>query len=681
MSNSQFTLTAQKVADYINRKNSFIKGLTPKDAVNLPTPQVLYLLEQKLGKRLHEALAPEKTISLALGDNSAWLKTTNMVGINVRTIKNFWNIVKYALTLPAHQNAIHLLPIWEPGVVASLYGMSSWVINDEFFSQELLKALPHLNTTEKQLKAVVNILHALGKAVGMDVIPHTDRFSEQVLANPHLFEWLCRKDTIVVDHRNNLHEEVETLIFNFLKYKKITNLPKNKEDFFYKLTEKERLAFLFGDANDIWSTWTRQQRRIEIIDLLYQKGYETVPATMAPPYRGLEVDISETAKVIDEKGRVWRDFRITQPQPFSRVFGPLARYKFYENKDDNENWEIDFEKPLVAAWQYVAQHYGAMQTKFNFDFMRGDMAHVQQRPEGVPPQYDKKFYDILAFVKQHIAQKTPHFASFAETFLAPPDEMAFGNEIDHLEFAEADATLGDLQSMVVGSPRFMAEFRHYLDIATTRQFTPCFTMMTADKDDPRFDEFYWKGNEARYFIGTFLTDLLSYMALGFECRNTHIVPAPNEHYTKLYVFLEKKGNPKAVEGDYIFGKNDVLFNRLEAIKVKADEILPNLKNATTQWLLPPDPTGYFKVIAWTQAKNPKYVFVVNLDVEKNIHNVKIPLRIIAANTPPQYPSFLADIFSTYENHLTKKCDFNGKNFDIGSLAAGEGKIFEIGMSE
>lgn len=677
ISNSQFTLTAQKVTDYASKKNSFIKGLMPQDAVNLPTPQVLYLLEQRLGKSFYEAISHEKTISLSLGDSPTWLKTTNMVGINVRTIQSFWNVVKYALTLPAHQNSIHLLPIWEPGVVASLYGMSSWVINDEFFSTELFNALRHLNTTEKQLKVVVNLLHALGKAVGMDVIPHTDRFSEQVLANPRLFEWLCRKDTIIVDHRNDLHKEVETLIFNFLKSKKINNLPKTKEDFFYTISERERLVFLFGDASDIWSTWTRQQRRTEFIDLLYQKGYETIPATMAPPYRGLTVDISENAKVTDDKGRVWRDFRITKPQSFSRVFGPLARYKFYENKNNNENWEIDFSKPIVETWEYVAQHYKFVQARFNFDFMRGDMAHVQQRPEGVPPQYPQNYYDILAFVKQQIAKKIPHFASFAETFLAPADEMAFGNEIDHLEFADADATLGDLQSMVVGSSRFIAAFRQYLDIATTRQFTPCFAMMTADKDDPRFDEFYWKGNEARYFIGTFLTDMLSYMALGFECRDTHLVPAPNEYYTKLYVFLEKKDSPKGVNGKYIFGKNNLLFQRLEAIKEKADEILPILKTAKTHWLLPPDSTGSFKIIAWTQAENPKYIFVVNLDMEKSVNNIKLPFFHLDETKPPQYPLFLSPTFSTLGDFSTEKIVFNGKNYDVGTLLSGEGKIFTL----
>jgi hypothetical protein len=85
-----------------------------------------------------------------------------MVGINVRTIQSFWNVVKY-FTLPASQSSIHLLPIWECGVVASLYGMAGWNINPEFYDAELASYYPHLDTVEKQLKVVVNILHALGK--------------------------------------------------------------------------------------------------------------------------------------------------------------------------------------------------------------------------------------------------------------------------------------------------------------------------------------------------------------------------------------------------------------------------------------------------------------------------------------------------------------------------------------
>ena len=140
-----------------------------------------------------------------------------MVGINVRTIGSFWNIMKYMLTVPASQQSIHILPIWEPGVVASLYGMSSWNINPEFYSAELAASVPNLNTVEKQLKVVMNLLHATGRVVGMDVIPHTDRYSEIVLANPQYFEWLQRKDIEIINHRADLYEEAQAIILQFLK--------------------------------------------------------------------------------------------------------------------------------------------------------------------------------------------------------------------------------------------------------------------------------------------------------------------------------------------------------------------------------------------------------------------------------------------------------------------------------
>ena len=226
-----------------------------------------------------------------------------MVGINVRTIQSFWNVVKYSFTLPSSQQSIHLLPIWEPGVVASLYGMSSWNINPEFFSPELAQVVPHLNTVEKQLKAVTNLLHALGRTVGMDVIPHTDRYSEMVLANPQYFEWLIRQDTRIVNRRAELHEAVQAALMRFLKMEGSAvsmDYPSVAKVFFSGyFPDSERLKVLFGQA---WDYAGRLNRRNKMVHLLYQLGYETAPATMAPPYRGLAVDTSETAKTIDEDG-------------------------------------------------------------------------------------------------------------------------------------------------------------------------------------------------------------------------------------------------------------------------------------------------------------------------------------------------------------------------------------------
>nr|HMQ60076.1 hypothetical protein [Flavilitoribacter sp.] len=132
----------------------------------LPGSDVLTILNKRIGaKALQSALDPGNSFPGPVRNSGtpAWLKSVNMAGVNVRTIQSFWNVVKYALTLPQSQSAIHLLPIWEPGVVGSLYGMTSWRINREFFSPELAALVPALPSVEKQLKVAVNLLHALGK--------------------------------------------------------------------------------------------------------------------------------------------------------------------------------------------------------------------------------------------------------------------------------------------------------------------------------------------------------------------------------------------------------------------------------------------------------------------------------------------------------------------------------------
>ncbi len=122
------------------------------------------------------ALPPEVRSPRSSEPDSGWMRRSNVIGINVRTVGDVGGLVKYGLTLPADFDAVQLLPIWEPGVVKSLYGIAGWNLNYEFFSDELYEYAPILDTIEKQLRATSNLLHVMGKAVGMDVIPHTDRF-------------------------------------------------------------------------------------------------------------------------------------------------------------------------------------------------------------------------------------------------------------------------------------------------------------------------------------------------------------------------------------------------------------------------------------------------------------------------------------------------------------------------
>ena len=672
-------LNRENVQSYLSGSNSFIAHLLPTEALNLPGYQAVFLFEKKLGSAYKEAINSENTLKspIILSENArsqygSWLKKTKMVGINIRTIGSFWHIVKYALTLPKAQNCIHLLPIWEPGVVTSLYGVSSWEINPTFFSSEMHRVLPHLDTVEKQLKVVINLLHGLGFTVGMDVIPHTDRYSEPVLANPQHFEWLQRIDNDIVRHDNDLHEVVQELILDFLKQEdpfpkesgfraSTVKLP-SKEEFFYKMPENERREILFGKPNEYGE---RLKRREALIQFLYDHHFETVPATMGPPYRGLAVD-TEGVATIDDKGRAWKDYRITKPEPFSRVFGPLTRFKLYENHDNNQNWAIDFSKPRTETWTYVAQHYADIAVKYNMDFMRGDMAHVQMRPEGVPFETDE-YYDILGFIKKTVAKQIPHFGSFAETFLAPPGVMAYGDEVAHLELSAADTTLGDLQSMVVGSQRFMDEFKRYLDILHNRAIAPNFTIMTGDKDDPRFDEYYLRGNEARFFIALFLTEMPSYMGLGFELRDPHPIPAPNEHYTKLYVFHLDEGK-NATKGDYVWGKNRTLFNRLDRMRVVSDWILPLIKHEKVVWQQLPSSDNANKIIAWSAAN---WLFVVNLDTENDVTNFSLPTPQYKNGTNVLLEFTTLDWGTETDNSLK----INDSEIQFEKIQAGEGRIY------
>lgn len=673
------------IRQYTSGHLSFIPHFPPKLILQLSVPEVLSILRQRWGERIDLALSPEKTdLQVQLEElpavirspvagepDGGWLKKANLVGVNLRTVGGFWGLIPYSLTLPAAQDTIHLLPIWEPGVVGSLYGMVSWQLNPEFYSPALTKICPWLDTPGRQLRAVINLLHGMGRSVGMDVIPHTDRFSEMALAYPEYFEWLQRRDFMLVDHSSNLHQTVQGEIYAFLRQRgpavRGESVPLSVEELFSpECPEDQRLRLLFGLPEDAVG---RLRRRKLLIHRLHRQGYETVPATMAPPYRGLEVDPSPEALIVDADGLAWRDFRITQPQPMSRVFNPLARYKLYESLDENAQWKIDFSSPRPEVWQYVCEHYAQVQRQYGFDFMRGDMSHVQMRPDGAPPVIDE-FYDLLGTVKTTIQRSAPYFGYFAESFLAARDVMGYGEEMDHLEASAAEATLGDLQSCPVGSQEFLQRLRQYDDLKSTRRCTPGFTVMTADKDDPRFDAFYLDGNALRLFLAFFLTDMPSYMGLGFEVRDRHDQPAPNEHYSKLYVFQQKKGS-KATRGPYMWGCNAALFAQITRLRLYVDQIWENLHGRPIRWLIPPDACGVNPLLAWTQADRPELIFLANTSLNRPSGRFGVPFWDMHVKLLGAF-STVGDIPAAEESLV-----FNGVFFQAVNLAPAEGRVYRV----
>ena len=676
---------------------TFAVGLRPQDALAIPLVEVLEVLRGRFGDAVATALSAaavdlERPLSeLPAGvrsprfsePDSGWVRRSNVIGINVRTVGDFSGLVKYALTLPAAFDAIQLLPIWEPGVVKSLYGMAGWNLNYEFFSDELYEYEPNLDTIEKQLRAASNLLHVMGKAVGMDAIPHTDRFSEMALGSPNLFEWMKVRDRRIVDHSDSVVGEAEDVVLAWLHDRGPAvdglEVPSDTE-VLYALSEDVRLEILFGTPGDRFG---RIDRRVDLIKYLKWFGLEPVPATMGVPFRGIQIDPDPERTVTDVHGMEWPDFVFAEPEFMSRVFSPLARYKLYERLDDNADWRIDFDRPRPEVWDYVCRHYAAVQHIGNFDFMRGDMSHVQMRPDGVPSEVDA-YYDILGAVKTYIQKAAPMawFAYLAETFLPARDVFQFGEELDHLEASLADATIGDLQSTVVGDHEFLRRFRRYLDDLATRTTAPAFTVMTADKDDPRFDAFYRAGNEVRLFTALLLPDMPSYTGLGFEIRDVHWEPVENERYTKLFVFHEEGESniypSKArFSDDFIWGTNDDLFERLTDLRLFAESLLPGIAGSTTQWLLPPDATTLRGIAAWTQepsslpAGAPRYVCLTNYDLERDSGYFGVPALPSEATLHPIFTTLGAEYLDP--STVTS----NGFFHRIENLVPGEGRVYLV----
>jgi hypothetical protein len=267
---------------------------------------------------------------------------------------------------------------------------------------------------------------------------------------------------------------------------------------------------------------------------------------------------------------------------------------------------LEFDKPLKDVWTYIASKYAACQAQYGFDFMRGDMAHVQARPEGVPQKLPE-YYDPLRYIKNYISvNQAPFFAFYAETFLAPDGVMSYGNEAAHLNAIEAEATLGDLQSTVFGSKDFREKLNNYIVLGRENKFKPSFTILTSDKDDPRFDIFFHHGNIARYFMGQFLQSFPSYFSLGFETRGRNLERAKNETYSKLFVFSihDTKEVDKFTNGPFKWTYNFEQFQNLQNIKSIQDEIIKTLEDDLVLTDCLQD-----DIFAW---KNKNHLFAVGL---------------------------------------------------------------------
>ena len=553
--------------------------LKPTDCLKLSFEQSVELIKNLIGNNRFE-LAKKFQIKSPLikEKNTQWLKETKIIGINPRITKTYWGIVKYAMTFP--EQGIHIMPLFESGD-GSIYVQNSWKLNPDFYDNDLEKL--GFTTCKEQLLFVINILHAMGKYVGFDALPHVDNFSEIAILNPRCFEWAKLNENKTSEDfsadRNITYKEVENILIQ--KY----NLSKD----FFEQDEGKRQEALFPENIN------RFDKRMEIRKLLRDNGFEPVPVVEHSPMRPIIFEKIEYSN--DEN---WAVFKIPDKSSFAKVLGSITPYAWY---DIDENGFIKKNSRKKEVWDYFCNHIFEFQKFFDFDFLRADMAH-NQISHSHNEKKDLKTEEFWAVLKDKINAEKPYFASFGEGFFSTYYINAH-NDMTNKKF---DSVLGNLNFQYLNenyTEQIYKMFQEYKQ----NSYTPCNTIYTNDGDLPKHQSLYQSqdANILRFFTAIFMKNT-SYMGMGFECRN--LFPEKNSEFSNYYV--------KQQSIDFQFGQNDELYKNILQIRKLYENYQETILSSDMKTYI----TNSNKVFAWSYShKKKNLLFIVNLDID--IENIKI----------------------------------------------------------
>lgn len=121
--------------------------------------------------------------------------------------------------------------------------------------------------------------------------------------------------------------------------------------------------------------------------------------------------------------------------------------------------------------------------------------------------------------------------------------------------------------------------------------------------------------------------------------------------------------PKGTKGPFVWGKNRSLYYKISRQKILAEEIFSLIKDQPVQWLLPPDPIGERRVIAWTQAEQPAFVFVANMNPKTGYSGLQI-----------SFPEGNWQLCFSTEKEVVEAGDFSGV---LPVVGAGEGLVWRF----
>lgn len=557
--------------------------LNPDDCLKLSFKQSFEILKNKIGaENLNKALDINyKYPSVISGyKDTSWCKTLKITGINPRITKTFWGIVKYALTFP--EEGIHIMPLFKTGD-GSLYVQNSWELNDDFLDKDLIQA--GYKTAEEQLKLIINILHAMNKIVGFDALAHCDNFSQIVLINPSLFEWvkLNEEKTAQIPYceidYNLLYKDVEKIIIETL------NLT---EDIFEKDEETRKNIIFPKNVNEF-------QIRMKLRKAIRDKGYEPVPVVEHAPNRPIIFK-----RIEKNNAESWAVFEVRDKEQSAKIFGAITPYKLYPT---DKNGYPEQNNILKDSWEYFANHINDFQQEYNFDFLRADMAHNQIAHSHNNKDKDYGCPELWAYVKKNIHKTKPYFATAAEAFYS----TYYIDGISDMINKNFDIVLGNMNFKNLNTDyiNFIDDFIN--PFRKNFNFYPCVTVFTNDGDMESHNIFFKsnKENLARYFISMFL-NLPSYTGMGFELRD--INPENKNNYSFNYV-------KKQIQ-DYSFGTNLEFFGQLTKIRQKYIDMKNIIDNYDLDLIysLNNDKSLCFEY----SGKKISYLIAVNLNETNNI---------------------------------------------------------------
>jgi hypothetical protein len=531
--------------DVFRKAPSFIAQLAPEQAVKLSFEEAIPLF-QKLGAFHRGELTVEQVMQMTLrGEkvpspvhhltNSDWLKQAKIVGIHPRAIGTYPNMTKYAMTFP--EETVHILPMLETGAGDSLYCAASWKFSREYLCPELVKK--GFDTPEKQLLLTTNMLHALGKRVGFDAVPHMDRFAEPVLANPHLFEWIKivpetgRDLPRILSTAELSHAEaartVEETALQFLRQrgsasgKPLTPEHFDRDYFFRTLSEEERIAHLFGPAHDLSG---RTARRVELMHQIRARQLETMPVVGDAPYGKVAVLGFEDAE------RQWYKFGVPADQKYYGkdvvMFSNVTGFRWF-NRNADGTLAVPTSAMLNAgqdlrhlpAWDYFSNQIKQLQNQYGLDFVRADMAHMQiAHAHGRPVFELDPRNEFWRYMKETVQRdQRPSFGVLGEAFYSPQ----YVDAVRHCEALGADVVYGNMQYAPLQTGEFLARAKEYSLLGLNHpgvSHRPLFNVMTADSDKVglKIDQLLEpKQRVVRYFYSLFGGNP-GYMGMGFETR-------------------------------------------------------------------------------------------------------------------------------------------------------------------